>query len=113
MGALARNVAIAEQRVYLEVLRYIFEWDSGDVFPGSKMCHLHGKSKASEGEYKGRETHIVVEFKPQLLYPPGDEATDDGYDGKNGEGDCGFQCHILLTLPEVDIGRWGGHIGGE
>ena len=113
MGAPARNVAIAEERVYLEVLRYIFEWDSGDVFPRSKMCHLHGKYEASEGEYEGGETHIIVEFKPQLLYPPGDEATDDCYDCENGERDCGFEGNILLTLFEVNIGGWCSHDGGK
>ena len=32
---------LMNKRVYLEVLRYIFERDSGDVFPRSEMCHLH------------------------------------------------------------------------
>lgn len=104
---------LKKESIYLEVLRYVFEWDGGDVLPRSKMCHLHGQSKASEGEYESRETHIIVEFKPQLLYPSGYEATDDCYDCEDGERDCGFQGNILLTLFEVDIGCWCGHIGGK
>ena len=104
--------AVAGEEANLEVFWDIFEGDGGDVFSGSEMGHFHGKGEASEGEDESGETHVIVEFKPQLLYPPGYEATDDCYDGEDGEGDCGFQGNILLTLFEIDIGRWCGHFGG-
>ena len=82
------------------------------MFPGSEMGHFHGQSEASECEDESGETHVIVEFEPELLDPPGYEATDDCYGCKDGERDCGFQGNILLALLEVDIGGWCGHCGG-
>lgn len=79
----------------------------------SQMRHFHGECKASEGEYEGGETHVVVEFEAQLLYSPRDEAANDCYDREDGKWDSGFQGHILLTGSEVDVGRRCGHGGGR
>ncbi len=62
------------------------------------MCFPDPRCTISiESEYEARETHVIIKFEPQLLYPPRDEATNDCYYGQNGEMDGCFQCDMLLT----------------